>query len=137
STDRSDLALQALLTFVRINAGEAYGVEVVSRLRRPRGHALLSRVEKVLQHEETYHTRILLGATRQFDIPTPVLAWKPGLPLRALIATIAIAPDAVHHPVTLASELAGVFAFNWLLSRLPALFPDEPELRETLEERLV
>src|SRR5690606_33113245 len=50
-TDRGDLALQALLTFVRINAGEAYGVEVVSRLRKPRGHEMVSRVERVLQHE--------------------------------------------------------------------------------------
>src|SRR5690606_26155857 len=136
-TDRGDLALQALLTFVRINAGEAYGVEVVSRLRKPRGHEMVSRVERVLQHEETYHTRILLGATRQFDVPTPTLAWKPGFALRGLIATIAIAPNAIHHPVTLASELAGIFAFNWLLERLPTLFPEEPELRETLEQRLI
>lgn len=136
-TDRSDLALQSLLTFVRINAGEAYGVEVVARLRRPQGSDLIDQVERILQHEETYHTRILLGATRQFDVPTPELAWKPGVALRGLIATIAIAPNAIHHPVTLGAELAGIFAFNWLLTRLPVLFADEPELRETLEQRLL
>ena len=28
-------------------------------------------------------------------------------------------------------------AFNWLLGRLKSLFPDEPRLRESMEERLI
>jgi hypothetical protein len=133
-----DLTLAALLAFVKVNAGEAYGVEVVTRRRhgrKPRG--LFERVERLVGQEETYHTRILLGATRQFDVPEPQGAWRPSLPLQLTIGALAFSPKSLFHPVLLGSEVAGVFTFNWMLSRVGELFGDQPQLCETLEARLL
>lgn len=132
-------ALAALLAFVKMNAGEAYGVEVVSRARyqRPATSDAFDRVERVLSKEETYHTRILLGATRHFGVPEPKGAWKPALSLKLLIGTLAHTPRSLFHPVLLASEVGGVFTFNWVLRRLKDLFPDQPQLREVMEERMM
>ncbi len=137
-TDTGDIALQTLLTFVRINAGEAYGVEVVSRRHRDSDPtSLFDRVQRVLSKEETYHTRILLGATDQFGVPAPAEAWRPPLLLKILIGSLTYSPTAIFHPILLGSEIAGIFAFNWLLKAVGRVFPDEPELRESLERRLI
>lgn len=132
-------ALVALLAFVKMNAGEAYGVEVVSRFRHraPVSSDLFDRVERVLGREETYHTRILLGATRHFDMPAPDTAWAPPLPVKLLIGTLAHAPKGLFHPVLLGAEVGGVFLFNWMLNRVGRLFADCPEVREGLEARLM
>lgn len=138
TSDLGDLALQTLLSFVRINAGEAYGVEVVSR--RHTDHTSMEpfdQVQRVLTNEETYHTRILLGATQQFGVPSPTEAWRPPLLLKILIGSLAYSPKAIFHPILLGSEIAGIFAFNWLLQAVGKLFPEEPELRESLERRLI
>lgn len=129
----------ALLSFVKVNAGEAYGVEVVSSKRHagPPTGELFDSVERVISREETYHTRILLGASNQFGLPKPTGAWKPALPLRILIGSLAYSPKALFHPILLGSELGGVFTFNWMLKKVGELFRDEPELKETLEARLV
>jgi hypothetical protein len=133
-----DPALLALLAFVKVNAGEAYGVETVRRHRHGSpAQGVFQTVERVLAHEETYHTRILLGATTQFDVPAPTGAWTPTLPLRVLIGTLAWSPKVLFHPVLLASEIAGVFTFNWMLKQVGTQFRDEPALRETLEARLL
>jgi hypothetical protein len=136
--DPHDDALLALLAFVKVNAGEAYGVEVVgaARHRRP-PEGLFDTVERVLGNEETYHTRILVGATAQFDLPRPTGAWRPSLPLRVLIGTLAWSPKVVFHPILLGAEISGVYTFNWMLERVRALFHDQPALRETLEARLI
>ncbi|MEZ4237467.1 MAG: hypothetical protein R3F59_15235 [Myxococcota bacterium] len=135
-----DDAELALLSFVKINAGEAYGVEVTTAAREPRyAHRdePLFRVERVLACEETYHTRLLLGATEHFEGIDVSGAWKPAWPLRLLIFCLAQFPPALFHPVLLGSEIAGVFSFNWLLSRLDTLFPDDPAVRESMARRLV
>lgn len=132
-------ALVALLAFVKVNAGEAYGVEAVSLARhgRPVGSDLMDRVERVLAKEETYHTRILLGATRQFGISEPKGAWTPPLAVRGLIAALIHAPKSLFHPVLLGAEVGGIFAFNWMLIRVRSIFADQPEVRASLEERLI
>src|ERR1041384_308306 len=93
---------QALQAFVKVNAAEAYGVEVISRRRHARPFSgIFEQVERVLGNEETYHTRILLGATRQFGLTPPSAAFRPPLPLRILIGTMAYSPKALFHPVLL------------------------------------
>lgn len=131
------LPVLALLNFVKANAGEAYGVEVVNRVRHKREATdLFGEVERILGHEETYHTRILVGAARQFGLEVKG-AWKPSLPLKVLIGSLAYAPGVFFHPILLASEITGVFLFQWMLQRVGEIFRDQPALRESMEQRLV
>lgn len=141
SFDEPDVSAEeaALLAFVKINAGEAYGVQVTTAARaamldRPE---LCFQVEKAVLQEETYHTRLLVGAIQHFDGLALGDAWRPTWPLRLLIGALVHVPAAVFHPILLGSEIAGVYAFNWLLQRIGSLFPDDPAVRESMEERLV
>lgn len=130
---------RAVLAFAKINAGEAYGVEITSQARA-KLHARdepIFRVEKVLGHEETYHTRLLLGVTQHFDGLVLDDGWRPPLPLKVLIFALAKSPPALFHPILLGAEVAGVFLFNWLLNRTYLLFPNNPEIRESMEQRLI
>ena len=134
------LSLQemALLTFVKANAGEAYGVEVVNRVRHarnPDSTQIFHQVERLLSFEETYHTRILIGATQHFGVEVKG-AWKPNLQLRLLIGALAYAPGVFFHPILLASEISGVFVFQWMLKRVGEIFRDQPRIRESMEQRL-
>lgn len=134
-----DKALVALLAFVKINAGESYGVEVVSSKRHkgpPTGEPF-DQAERAVSQEETYHTRILLGATAQFDLPRPQGAWRPPLPLKVLIGSLAYSPKAFFHPIVLGAEISGVYLFQWLLGKVGEVFKDEPDLKEEMEARLV
>ncbi len=129
----------ALLAFVKINAGEAYGVEVTSKARahlldRPEARYV---VEKAIGREETFHTRLLLGATLHFEGLTVGSAWKPTWPLRLLIGGLARFPEWMFHPVLLGSEISGVHSFTWLLHRVGTLFPNDPLVRESMERRLL
>lgn len=129
----------ALLAFVKINAGDAYGVEVTSKAR---AHLMARdepkyRVEKVIAEEENFHTRLLLGATLHFEGLTVGDAWQPAFPLRLLIGGLARFPEWMFHPVLLGSEVSGVYAFNWLLNRVQTLFKDDPQVRESMEKRLI
>ena len=129
----------ALLAFVKINAGEAYGVEVTSRsrahlLERPETRY---RVEKAIGQEETFHTRLLLGATLHFEALSVGSAWKPTWPLRFLIGGLARFPAWLFHPVLLGSEISGVHSFTWLLHRVGTMFPNDPLVRESMERRLI
>jgi hypothetical protein len=136
---RPDLGQLALLAFVKVNAGEAYGVEVVSRKRHgtPPTGALFDTVERVIGQEETYHTRILVGASRQFGLSEPTSAWKPPAALKAVIAAIAYSPKALFHPILLGAELGGVYTFNWMLERVGQVFREQPDVAEAMERRLV
>lgn len=129
--------LLALLAFVKANASEAYGVEVISRARRPDELEEVRWLEETLSREESYHTRILVGAAKHFGLPPPQGAWRPTISLRVLIRAIAHAPKALYHPIVLGAEIGGVFAFNWMLQRVGRIFTDEPEVRESLERRLI
>jgi hypothetical protein len=134
----ADRALLALLAFVKANAGEAYGVEAVSKARHTRpAMGTFDIVERVLGNEEKYHTRILLGATAQFDMQQPTGAWRPALALRVLIGALTWSPKVLFHPVLLGAEISGLFTFNWMLQRVGEIFRDEPAVRESLEQRLM
>lgn len=133
----------ALLTFVKINAGEAWGVECVSKAREAHRQApgIVTDVEHIIVNEEHYHTRLLVGAAGHFhgqdgERLAITGAWRPPAALRLLINGLVWAPRAAFHPLLLASEVAGVFLFNWLLRRMATLFPGSPAVRESMEARL-
>jgi len=129
----------AVLAFAKINAGEAYGVEITTQARAKlhERDEPIYRVEKVLGHEETFHTRLLLGVTQHFDDLELTEGWRPPLPLKVLIFALAKSPPALFHPILLGAEVAGVFMFNWLLARTHELFPNDPDIRESMEQRLI
>ena len=134
----------ALLAFVKINAGEAWGVECVAKARAKQQQqpGPAAEVERLITREEHFHTRLLVGAAGHFEDPdggrlTVRGAWKPPLPLRVIIGTLVHVPQSLFHPVLLAAEVAGVFAFHWLLGRMKDLFPHAPAVRESMEQRLV
>lgn len=135
----------ALLSFVKINAGEAYGVQCVAaaREKQQRAPSVAVELESLVAREEQFHTRLLVGAAGHFhDAGSGARlavtgAWTPALPLRVLIGALVHAPKALFHPVLLGAEIAGVFTFNWLLRRLSSLFPDAPAVRESMEKRLI
>jgi len=129
----------ALLTFVKMNAGEAYGVEVTGKARAHL-HARdepVYRVEKILGAEEDYHTKMLVGAAAHFEGIAVEGAWRPAWPLKLLIFALAKFPPSIFHPILLGAEISGVFSFNWMLSQLGTLFPDDPQVRESMERRLI
>jgi hypothetical protein len=131
--------LTALMAFLKINAGEAYGVEVMTA-GKPHlfeGEGLQNTAERMLLAEEHYHTRLLVGAIHHFPgLTRGTGAWTPAAPIRILVHGLVHSPERAFYPVLLASELAGIQAFTWLLNRLPRLFPDHPAVRQSLEERL-
>jgi hypothetical protein len=129
----------ALLAFVKINAGEAYGVEVT---REKRGHEfegpeICDVIHRAVLAEEEYHTRLLVGATRHFDGLQIGDSWTPPWTLKLLVGGVASVPQTFLHPLLLGTEISGMHAFNWLLGRLKSLFPGEQWLRESMEERLI
>jgi hypothetical protein len=132
----SSLAMIALLGFVKVNAGEQYGAqELTCRVRS--GNSCYERLERSLMREEFYHSRILTGAVHQFALPLPRYDYRPPLPLQFLIKVLARVPRTMFHTLVLATEVGGIKAFAWLLQRVPKLFPDQPALCETLEQRLL
>ncbi|MEO0602178.1 MAG: hypothetical protein AAF211_12125 [Myxococcota bacterium] len=129
----------ALLAFVKVNAGEAYGVEL-TRAAREHLHAgddAYARVERTVLREEDYHTRLLLGVVNHFDDVEVTDAWTPHWSLRLLIGGLVSVPGGLFHPLLLGSELAGVFQFDWMLRQVGHLFPDDPQVRESMEQRLI
>jgi len=130
----------ALLSFVKINAGEAYGVEVTANARKKKWEGsteLVHQVEQLVMKEEDYHTRLLVGAAQHYDGLTIENAWSPPWPLRLLIGALVHVPQTLFHPVLIGAEIAGLHAFNWLLNRIQSLFKDEVLIRESLEARLI
>lgn len=131
--------LLLLLTFCKMNAGEAYGVRVVKKVhaRQDQGKTdLRTRVIRVAQEEEEYHTRILVGAANYFDIDVSGV-YHPKLVLRMLIYSIAYAPRPLFHPILFASEAVGVYVFNWTLNRVGEYCQGQPQLQQALEQRMI
>jgi hypothetical protein len=131
--------LLLLLTFCKMNAGEAYGVRIVKAVhaRHDRGRTdLPTRVIQVAQEEEEYHTRILVGTALNFNIQATGV-YRPSLVLRGLIYSIAYAPRPLFHPILFASEATGVYLFNWTLRQIGAFCKDQPELQQAFEQRLI
>ena len=130
--------LLLLLTFCKMNGGEAYGVRVVKAVytRHDKyGSDLRGKVMQVAQQEEEYHTRILVGAARQFDLQV-VDRYHPKPALRVLIHAIAYSPRTLMHPILYSSEVSGIYLFNWTLNRIRDFLQGQTELQELLEQRL-
>jgi hypothetical protein len=129
--------MQLLLLFCKVNAGEAFGVEVMRDARKDyfeRPEAQF-RVEKIITNEEEYHTKYLVGATQYFGVSVQD-AFTPPLSLKVLIHGLANAPANMFHSVLLAAELAGIYSFYTLLEATRVVLKDQPEVRDALEERL-
>jgi hypothetical protein len=130
-------ATQLLLLFCKVNAGEAFGVEIMREARKEyfdRPEAQF-RTEKIITNEEEYHTKYLVGATQYFGL-TMNEAFQAPLSLKVLIHGLANAPAGMFHSVLLAAELAGIYTFHTLLEATRVVLKDQPEVRDALEERL-
>ncbi len=130
-------ATQLLLMFCKVNAGEAFGVEVMREARkayfeRPEAQY---QAEKIIANEEEYHTKLLVGATGYFGVKMDQ-SFVPPLPLKILIHGLAGMPQRFFHSVLLAAELAGIYTFNTLLDITRVVLRDQPEVRDAMEERL-
>jgi hypothetical protein len=133
----TDAAMQLLLLFCKVNAGEAFGVEVMREARKAyfeRSEAQY-RAEKIIANEEEYHTKLLLGATQYFGVKMDQ-AFVPPLPLRIFIHGLAKMPQRFFHSVLLAAEFSGIYLFNTLLHVTRRVLRDQPEVRDAMEERL-
>jgi hypothetical protein len=130
-------AMQLLLMFCKVNAGEAFGVEVMREARkayfeRPEAQY---QAEKIVANEEEYHTKLLVGATTYFGIDLDQ-SFVPPLPLKILIHGLAGMPQRFFHAVLLAAELAGIYTFSTLLDITRVVLRDQPQVRDAMEERL-
>jgi hypothetical protein len=124
-----------LLALVKVNAAESFGANrTYERVFR---HAIKHNdsLELTLLIEETYHTRILLSSTVLYGIEVTA-PFKPPASLRALIAGITKSPEFVSRPLTLASEILGTLVFAKLLEKTHHILRHDPELRDSVEERL-
>ena len=133
----TSLATQLLLMFCKVNAGEAFGVEVMREARqsyfeRPEAQY---QAEKIIATEEEYHTRLLVGATRYFGVQMDQ-SFVPPLPLKVLIHGLAKMPQRFFHSVLLAAELSGIYTFCTLLQATRVVLKDHPQVRDAMEERL-
>jgi hypothetical protein len=138
--DRSretDSAMQLLLLFCKVNAGEAFGVEVMREARKAYFERSCAQyqAEKIIANEEEYHTKFLLGATQYFGVNMEQ-AFAPPLPLRIFIHGLAKMPQRFFHSVLLAAEFSGIYLFNTLLHVTRRVMRDQPEVRDAMEERL-
>jgi len=101
-------ATQLLLLFCKVNAGEAFGIEIMREARRAYFDRPESQfqAEKIITNEEEYHTRYLVGATQYFGVQMNE-PFTPPFSLKVLIHGLAHAPVGMFHSVLLAAELAG------------------------------
>jgi hypothetical protein len=127
--------LLLLLTLVKINAAEAYGVNAGYERTVRRALKKDDGCELIVMVEETYHTRILLSTALLYGIDVRS-AYKPPTALRTLITTIVKSPMAVARPLTLAAEVLAVLMFLNLLEKSRDVLRHDAELRDAVEERL-
>jgi hypothetical protein len=124
-----------LLTLVKLNAAEAYAVDTSYETQLRRAIKSNDGVEMTVLVEETYHTRILLTAARLYGIEIKA-PYRPPSGLRALIGAIGKSPTSLARPLILASEVLGVLMFINLLEKTRSVLRHDPELRDSVEERL-
>ena len=124
-----------LLTLVKVNSAEAYGVD--RNFQRTMARALENDDEAELRIlcEEGYHTRILLSSANRYGIEVRE-PYHPPSALRVLIGGIATAPMAIARPLTLAGEIIATLLFIKLLDVTERVLKDDPETRDTILERL-
>jgi hypothetical protein len=124
-----------LLALVKMNGAEAFGVNQTFDKVFRRAVKNDDMCELTLLIEETYHTRILLSTTLSygFEVTNP---YRPPASLRAMIGGIAWTPTVLSRPLTLAGEVMGVLGFLKLLEKAREVLRHDPELRDSVEERL-
>lgn len=125
-----------LLSLVKVNSAEAYGV--AQNFQRTMNRALQNDDDAELRIlcEEGYHTRILLSAANRYGIEVTE-PYRPPSALRVLIGGIATAPMAIARPLTLAGEIIATLMFVKLLEITGRVLKHDPETRDAVEERLV
>lgn len=128
--------LLLLLAMTKINAAEAYGVSMA--FGKPMEHALATHddIELNLLIEETYHTRILLSTARMYGIKVDQ-PYTPPSSLRILIGSIVHTPELISRPITLCGEIMAVMMFSKMLISAQEILRHDPELRDTIEERII
>lgn len=124
-----------LLALVKVNAVEAFGVSKTFGKMMKRALADEDDLELVLLIEETYHTRILLSAACLYGIEVNA-PYVPPSALRVLIGGITHAPESISRPLTLAGEILGTLLFANLLTLARRVLKDDPELADSIEERI-
>ncbi len=127
--------LLLILTLVKINAAEAYAVNAGYERAVRRVIKNDDGCELMVMVEETYHTRILLSTALSYGIEVKS-AYRPPTALRTLITTIVKSPMALARPLTLAAEVLAVLMFLNLLEKSRVVLGHDPELRDSVEERL-
>jgi len=124
-----------LLALVKVNAAEAFGVNKTFGKMMKRALEDEDDLELVLLIEETYHTRILLSAACLYGIEVNA-PYVPPSALRILIGGIAHTPESLARPLTLAGEIIGTLLLSNLLTTAHSVLKDDPELRDSIEERI-
>jgi hypothetical protein len=124
-----------LLSLVKVNAAEAYGVQrmiepMMARIRHEEDD-----IEMVVTIEEDYHTRILLSASRYYDLEVTA-PYRPRAGLRALIGAMGAVTPSMSRPIVLAAELVGTLYFIDLLRVTRETLRHLPRVRDAVEERL-
>lgn len=125
-----------LLALVKVNAAEAYGVTRAYQRTRDRALANDDEAELMILCEEGYHTRILLSAANLYGI-TVEQPYSPPSALRVLIGGIATLPMGMARPLTLAGEILATIMFMRLLDVTREVLAHAPEVRDSVEERLL
>jgi hypothetical protein len=125
-----------LLSLVKVNSAEAYGV--ARNLQRTMSRALKNDDDSELRImlEEGYHTRILLSAANRYGIELRE-PYHPPSALRVLIGGIATAPMAIARPLTLAGEIIATLMFAKLIGVAQRVLKHDPETRDAVTERVV
>ena len=135
ATRRTPLETLLIVTLVKANAAEAFGVNSTYEQALRRATSQQDDLELILLIEESYHTKILLSTARLYGMDVEAPYTLPTA-LRALIGGIAHAPEFLSRPLILASEIFGTLSFLQLLHAARTILKHDPELRDAVEERL-
>jgi hypothetical protein len=125
-----------LLTLVKVNASEAYGVSRAMQSVLDRATKNGDQCELRILCEEQYHTRILLSSANLYGIEVNEPYHPPSV-MRILIGGMANLPRGLAHPLTLAGEIFGSVLFARLLGIARQVLKDAPQVRDAIEERLI
>ena len=128
--------LLLLLSMVKVNAAEAYGVRRVIDAVQKQALVGGDHLELQVLFQEDYHTRILLSAACLYGLAIDA-PYDPAATLRAFIGAIAATPDFVARPLTLAGEIVGTLLFVNLLEWVRKNLGHDSQLRDAMEERII
>lgn len=131
-----DKEMLLLLSLVKVNAAEAYGVE--QNYQRTLARALKNNddVELRIICQETYHTRILLSSGKHYGVEVTE-PYQPPSAFRIMIGGITFSPQAIARPLILAGEIIATLSFIKLLGVARNVLAHDPQTRDAIEERLI